>query len=276
MSQRNVNIVLLVAVIALSAASLANSMSKPVGRDEQMYCTAGVLTSQGKMIYRDFSYAAQLPYHPLLLATVYRVSGTSYYLLAGRIISVGCDILTAVCILGIYRRIFGRFAVSGGLLGLAGTLLYVFNPLVDYANGHAWNHDVVILCVAAAFCLYISIDFTGRLQSGRIAAIALLLTFASCMRITTALVELLFLAILISPPAGSLKERARRVLPFFGAAAVVLVWPAWIIAQAPRAFFLNLIKIPMLYGEWLGKIGMVHNKLDLTVACLRTCQHRWR
>jgi len=269
MSQRNINIGVVFAVVVLSAAILANSMSKPVGRDEQMYCTAGVLMSQGKLIYRDFSYPAQLPYHPLLLATLYRVSGTSHYLLAGRLVSVLCDILVVVCILGIYRRIFGRFAVSGGLLGLAGAVLYVFNPLVDYANGYAWNHDVVILCVAAAFWLYISIDFTGRLQWGRIAAIGALLTFASCMRITTALVALLFFAILASEPAKSFGERCRRVLPFICATGVMLIWPLWVVAQAPRAFFLNIVKIPMLYGEWLGKIGMVWNKLDLTAFCLR-------
>ncbi|MBN2270402.1 MAG: glycosyltransferase family 39 protein [Sedimentisphaerales bacterium] len=270
MSQRNVNLAVVVAAVGLAASILANSMSKPVGRDEQMYCTAGVLMSQGKMIYRDFSYAAQPPYHALLLATVYRVSGTSCYLLAGRLVSIVCDILVVVCILGIYRRVFDRFAVSGGLLGLAGAALYVFNPLVDYSNGYAWNHDVVILFVAAAFWLYISIDFTRRLQWARIAAVGALLTFASCMRITTALVEMLFLAILIGRPAGSFKERCRRMLPFLGAAAVVLIWPVRVVAHAPQAFFLNMIKIPMLYADWLAKIGMVHNKLDLTVACLIT------
>jgi hypothetical protein len=43
-----------------------------------------------------------------------------------------------------------------------------------------------------------------------------------------------------------------------------------VIAQAPRAFFLNLVKIPTLYGEWLHKIGMVHNKFNLIFTCLTT------
>ena len=270
MSRRTIDIVVVLSLAALSVAILANSMSKPVGRDEQMYCTAGVLMSQGKMIYRDFSYPAQLPYHPLLYAAVYRISGTSHYLLAGRMVSVVCDILIVVCIIGIYRRIFGCFAVSGAFLGLAAALLYIFNPLVDYANGYAWNHDVVILCVAASFWLYISIDFEGRLQYARIAALAALLTFASCMRITTVLVALLFLATLASEPAKSFRERCRRILPFVCAAAAMLIWPLWVVAQAPRAFYLNIVKIPMLYAQWLGTIGMVHNKLDLTLACLGT------
>ncbi|MHC4741660.1 MAG: hypothetical protein ACYS8Z_07105 [Planctomycetota bacterium] len=270
MSKRNVNIIVVLAAVVLSTAIFANSMSKPVGRDEQMYCTAAVLMSRGKMIYRDFSYAAQLPYHPLLLATIYRISGTSHYLLAGRIVSTVSDILVMICILGIYRRIFRESAVPGALLGLAGAVLYVFNPLVDYANGYAWNHDLVILCVAAAFWLYITLDVNEKLQWLRIAAIGGLLTFAACMRITTLLVALLFLAMLFARPANSIKTRCKRVLPFLGGVAVMLIWPVWVIAQAPEAFFLNLFKIPVLYGRWLREMGMVFDKTALTVACLTT------
>jgi len=269
MSIKITNILVVLILFALSLAILANSMSKPVGRDEQMYCTAGALLAQGKMIYRDFSYAAQLPYHPLLCAALFRICNTTYYLLVGRIISALCDILVVVCIVGIYRSIFKSFAITGMLLGLAAAILYVFNPLVDYANGYAWNHDVVILCVVLSFWLFISIDFNHKSKYWRIAAIGALLTFATCTRITTALVELLFFVILLSQPTESIKQRFKTALPFLAAAVFVLIWPVWVIAQAPRAFFLNLIKIPMLYGKWLYEIGMVYNKSALTLTCLR-------
>ncbi len=281
MSAKIVNILVLLILIVLSLAILANSMTKPLGRDEQMYCTGGALLAQGKMIYRDFSYAAQLPYHPLLCAALFRMFNTTHYLLVGRILSAFCDILVLVCIVGIYRYIFRSFAITGMLLGLAAAVLYVFNPLVDYANGYAWNHDAVILCVVLAFWLFVSTDFKQKspAEGGhdqnpvslgwRIAAIGALLTFASCMRITTALVELLFFAILLSQPAESMKQRCKTALPFLVAAAIISVWPVWVIAQAPRAFFLNLAKIPMLYGEWLHEIGMVYNKFALTLICLR-------
>ncbi len=45
---------------------------KEVSRDEQMYCTAGVLLAGGQSIYKDFSYPSQLPCHPLLLAALYK------------------------------------------------------------------------------------------------------------------------------------------------------------------------------------------------------------
>ncbi len=275
------NILVVLILIVLSLAILANSMAKPIGRDEQMYCTGGALLAQGKMIYRDFSYAAQMPYHPLLCAALFRMFNTNHYLLVGRILSSFCDILVLVSIVGIYCNIFKSFAITGMLLGLAAAILYVFNPVVDYANGYAWNHDVVMLCVVLSFWLFVSTDFKqkspaegGQDQNPtslgwRIAAIGALLTFATCMRITTALVDLLFFVILVSQSAKSMKQRFKTALLFLAATAIVLIWPVWIIAQAPGAFFLNLVKIPTLYGQWLHKIGMVYNKSALTLTCLR-------
>ncbi len=267
-SPKIINIIAVLILFILSLAVLANTMSKPVGRDEQMYCTGAVCLAQGKMIYRDFSYAAQLPYHSLLFATLFKLFNTTHYLLVGRIVSCVCDILVMLCIVGIYRHIFKSFITSGMILGLCAVVLYVFNPLVDYANGYAWNHDVVILCVVLSFWLFISTDFQQKSKYWRIAAIGALLTFATCMRVTTVLAELLFFVLLLSIPAGSIKERLKNALPFLLAVVVVLIWPVWVISQAPRAFFLNLVKIPALYGQWLREIGMVHNKFNLTFACL--------
>ncbi|TKJ37081.1 MAG: hypothetical protein CEE38_09265 [Planctomycetes bacterium B3_Pla] len=268
MSARITYILVVLILVVLSLAILGNSMTKPVGRDEQMYCTGAVLMAQGKMIYRDFSYASQMPYHPLLCAALFRVFGTTHYLLVGRLVSCMCDILVMLCIVGIYRCAFKSAAVAGTLLGLAAVVLWLFNPLVDYANGYAWNHDVVILCVVLSFWLFISTDFGQKTKLWRIAAIGALLTFATCMRITTALVELLFFVMLLSLPAESIKQRFKTALPFLLATALVLIWPVWVITRAPRAFFLNMVKIPMLYGQWLHEISMVHNKAALTIACL--------
>ncbi len=243
-------------------------MTKEVSRDEQMYCTAGVLLGQGQMIYRDFSYPSQLPYHPLLLATLYRSLGTTQYLLVGRLVSVLCDVLVVVFILLIYRSIFGLYRQSGLLLGLAAAVLYVFNPLVDYAAGYAWNHDVVILCVVASLWLFITTDFQKRSRFRRMAALGALLTFATCMRVTTVLIEMLFFAAILSIAGGSVRHRIRTALPFGAAALVVALWPLWVIARAPRAFWLNFVPIPTLYGRWLHEIGKTFDKVALTVDAL--------
>jgi len=269
-SSRIAIIIAVTLLIVLSAAILAGSMTKPVGRDEQMYCTGAVCLAQGKMIYRDFSYAAQMPYHPLLCAALYKMLDTTHYLLVGRLLSSGCDILVMILIIAIYRHVFKPFAITGTLLGLAGVVLYLFNPLVDYANGYAWNHDVVVLCIVLSLWLFISADFQKKSGYWRIAAIGALLTFATFMRITTVLAELLFFVVILASPAKSIKQRAKNALPFLAASAAVVMWPLWVIAQAPKAFFLNLVKIPAFYGRWLHEIGMVHNKVGLTLACLMT------
>jgi len=273
MSPKIVNTTVILILFGLSLTILANSMAKPLSRDEQMYCAAGVLLAQGKMIYRDFSYPSQLPYHPLLYAALFRLLNTTHYLFVGRIVSSLCDILVMLCIVGVYRQVFGPFRISGTLLGLAGAALYVFNPLVDYANGHAWNHDVVILCVVSAFWLFISTSppstkFQISNFKFQIFLIGALLTFATCMRITTALVQLLFFAAVLSQPAESIKQRFKTALPFLIGTVILLIWPVWIVAKAPRAFFLNLYWIPALYGKWLREIGMVHNRIDLILNCV--------
>ncbi|MBW8039708.1 MAG: glycosyltransferase family 39 protein [Planctomycetes bacterium] len=270
MSPKIINAIVIFVLVVLSLGIFANGMTKPLGRDEQMYCTGGVMMAQGKMIYRDFSYVAQLPYHPLLYAALFRILNTTHYLLVGRMVSVVCDVLVMLCIVGIYRHIFGKFGICGMILGAAGAVLYVFNPLVDYANGYAWNHDVVILCVVLSFWLFISTDFKQKSRCWRIAAIGGLLTLATCMRITTALVQILFFAALLSQPAESLKQRIKTVLPFLISTAVVLIWPVWVIASSGKAFFLNLIWIPRLYGKWLHEVGLVHNKLGLTLSAFKT------
>ncbi len=87
MSAKTVNILVVLILIVLSLAVFGNSMTKPLGRDEQMYCTGGALMAQGRLIYRDFSYAAQLPYHPLLCAALFKMFNTTHYLIVGRILS---------------------------------------------------------------------------------------------------------------------------------------------------------------------------------------------
>lgn len=261
----------LVVLIAVAAAAiLANSMTKPLGHDEQMYCTAGVLLAEGKTIYRDFSYVAQMPYHPLLCAGLFKALDTTHYLLTVRLLSTVCDILIAACIVVIYRRIFGPRMVIGSLLGAACLVLYLFNPFVDYANGFAWNHDPVVLCVVISLVLFTSTGPEGRASRRRIALAGALLTLATCMRITTGLIELMFLVFLLVRPGRPLPQRLRNAAYFLIAAATVVVWPAWLIISAPRAVGLNLFQIPKLNAQFLEQTGLVFEKSKLALAFVTT------
>ncbi len=270
MRQKIVIAVIFLVLFVLALVLLANSMTRPSEHDEQMYCTAAVLTAQGKMIYRDFSYVAQMPYHPLLCAALFRLFDTTHYLLTARLLSCLCDILVVLCIVAIYRRVFGKRSVAGTIFGLAGAVLYVFNPFVDYASGFAWNHDVVVACVMLSFWIFQTADFAHKSRYRPIALAAALLTLGTFMRNTTGLVQLLFFIFLAAKPAESAKEKTKNVLTFILASIIVSIWPIFVILQAPQAFYLNIFRMPVLNGQFLHQAGMAYEKLELLRLFLKT------
>ena len=231
MSGRLVNVLAVLVLLVLSLTILGNSMTKPIGRDEHMYCAAGVLMAQGKTIHRDFSYPTQLPYHPLLYAVLFKGLGTTHYLLVGRLVSVVADVLVMLCIVAIYRLAFGKFTVWGMSLGLCAAALYVYNPAVEYANGHAWNNDVVVLCVTVSLLLFIKLDTTRKAGRLHVAAIGALVTVATFMRMTTVIPALLLFPPCSVCPPGASKSESRppcrfSALPGSFRSILSLSWPA--------------------------------------------------
>ncbi len=255
-------------ILGASALLFANGMSKPPTRDEHMYCTAGVLMTQGEAIYRDFSYVSQLPYHPFLLAILYKSLGTTHYLLCARLVSILCEIGILLVLFFMFRQAFAPDRVAGTVLGLIGALFYAFNPLVYMANGYAWNHAPVVLCVLIASSLLVKSHTLQKYSAPVYGGIGILLTLACGMRITTSLIWGAFAVFLMAGPMIPKTQRKRMCLAFFIGTLLTALYPIWIIAQAPRAFGLNLYAIPRLYGQWLQAHGQTHNKLDVTIICL--------
>ncbi len=256
------------AVLALVLMILMGSMAKPVSRDEQMYCTAGVLLAQGHLPYRDFSYPSQLPYHPALLALVYRLTGTQWYLLTGRLLSVLALIVTLFCVVWLYGHLFREYRRVGIGIGLMACSWVVFNPLADYAFGHAWNHDIVIMCIMIALAVS-----ARKLRDGLglgvwdLVVVASILTLATWMRVTTALVYAVF-ALVLGIQAGRSKRLGHFCIVWLATTLAVSLWPLSVVMRVPQTFLLNLFEIPRLYGQWLQAIGRYHPKMGLTWACL--------
>ncbi|MHC4637123.1 MAG: ArnT family glycosyltransferase [Planctomycetota bacterium] len=268
MNEKFVNILAVSVLAVLGLSIFCNSMFKPLGRDEQMYCTAGYMQSQGKLIYRDFPYVTHMPYHPLICAGLYKLTGTNHYLLTARLFSVFCDIATAICIVLIFRNVFRGYEISGTLAGLFGAIFFVFNSAVSYMSGYAWNHDVVVFCVVLSYLLFMWYDFKNGSSVFCTAAIGALLTIATFMRATTILVYLIFFIMLFLLPAESLKKRIKNILPFLAGTAVFLIWPIWVIIQGPRAFYLNVFRIPQLNSEYSRQMEIVRSKANLTIISL--------
>jgi len=181
------------------------------------------------------------------------------------LVSVICDFLIVFFLIAIYRLIFRQQSVIAFLLGFASAVLYLFNFYVDYAFGFAWNHDAVTLAVVISFWLFITADFKGKTCSLRVFLIGGILTLAACMRITTAVIWLFFLIFILIKSPGTLKRKFRITLPFLLATVIVLIWPAWVIAQSPKAFFINIYRIPSLNGKLLHGTGLTLDRLFLTI-----------
>ena len=260
-------------LIILLLVIFASSMAKSYVDTEHVTCAAGVLLTKGKMIYRDFACVSQMPYHPFLYAAVFKVLNTSYYLLVGRILTVVCDILVVISIIGIFRRVFASFPITGRLLGIAMAFVCVFNCHFDDTNGFALDHDFAILCILVSFWLLVSTDFQQRPRYLRIGAMSALLTLATCLHFIVVFVPLLFLIILLIQRGESGEQRLKTVLSFLIAPFIILILPAWTMLQAPRAFFINVFEMPILKIQFIHKtqlmMGMtLDDKLAQTLSYL--------
>jgi hypothetical protein len=252
-----VNIILFIGLFILSLIIAADSMSKPIGHDEHMYCTAAALIAQGKVIYRDFSYVAQLPYHPTICAALYKIFNSTHFLLIARCFSMVCDIFVIVLIAIIYRITLKSLPIASKLLGLGAATLYIFNPVVDYANGFAWNHDMVVMCILLCFVLFITTDFQKSSRYLLLALIGALLTLATWSRMTTALIYIIFLIAIWKKLQGNLRQKFRDLIPFIASTVIFSIWPLIILIMAPKAFIMNVSIIPIFNGEWLREIAKI-------------------
>ena len=221
-------------------------MAKPDVDIEHVTCAAGVLLTKGKMIYRDFACVSQMPYHPLLYAAVFKVLNTSHYLLVGRILTVVCDVLVVITVIGIFRSVFALYPITGWLLGMAMAVVCVFNCHFDETNGFALGYDFAILCILVSFWLLVSTDLQQRSRYLRIGAISALLTLATCLHFILVFVPVLFLIMLLIQGGESGKHRLKTALVFLIAPIIILLLPIWTMVQAPRAFFLNIFEMPIL------------------------------
>src|SRR3546814_12041442 len=77
-------------------------MAYPLRHDEQIYLPAGILFTSGDL-YQDFSFN-HLPNLPLLLGGIFALTGSSHYLLVGRIVIFMCWIATVAAFALIAHR----------------------------------------------------------------------------------------------------------------------------------------------------------------------------
>lgn len=265
MSPLFLNFLVVMLLLAIAPAIISNSLTKTVTRDEQMYCTAAVLLSQGEKMYVDFPYVAQLPYHPILCAAVFKITNTSHYLFTARMFSCFLDIAGIVILILIIKRIFDDEPIAYPL-AIAGGLLYLFNPYIDYIIGMAWNHNLVIFATLASIYLFITLNKTKALIIPKVVLIASLLTIATFSRPTTVLLWPIFL--IMTCRKALIANSFSTPCFFVGGSLVTAAVPLWVISQAWHAFWLNAFKIPALNAQFLMSQNLSYSKIDLTIEAI--------
>jgi hypothetical protein len=135
--------------IAVVSGMFSLIMNNPLSHDEHMYISAGVLI-QNNALYKDFAYL-QMPYLPVFYGIVYKLTGTSYYLLWGRMFTFIFMVLSGLLIFLIAHKITNSLFVS-----TASVVLLVCNELIVNLMPFSWNHVVPITFSLLAFYLFIS------------------------------------------------------------------------------------------------------------------------
>lgn len=134
---------------------LTLALHRPLGHDENLYVSAGVLLlNHGLLPYADYHYA-----HTPLLIPVYAglFALSDHLLLAARSFNVVCGSATvllvfAMCFAGLHSFGFGIRL----LMALALALFFNLNTQYVYTSGLAWNHDLSTLAMLASFWLLVA------------------------------------------------------------------------------------------------------------------------
>lgn len=169
--------------------------------DENMYICAGVLI-QNHTLYKDFAFL-QMPYLPFCYAIIYKLIGTTYYLLIAELVNFAFMAMSCLLIFLISHHFSKNIFVSSGNL-----LLFLFNDIIISTMSYSANTILPIAFSLLGFYLYIifmspnSINRLGIFFSG----IAIAISIGTKLYYVATLPPF-FIISLIQPKSLSFKKR---------------------------------------------------------------------
>lgn len=102
--------------------------------NEDMYISAGVLSAEGMVLYKDFAYL-QMPYLPLLYSFLYKLFGiTSFYFLVAKFVSYFFLIASGAILFLVSKRLFKDTFFSLLILTLFLLNQTIVNPAAEVSN----------------------------------------------------------------------------------------------------------------------------------------------
>ncbi|WP_313041202.1 glycosyltransferase family 39 protein [Sphingobium yanoikuyae] len=177
----------------------------PLGHDEQIHVSAGQLLFQAPL-YQALGYN-HLPGLPLLLHTLYALTGDSYLLLKGRLLIFLCWIATGLLL---YR--FALRQAGDRHVALAALLVLVAGVLIGPAGMLVTNNFLPVPFAILSFDLFLRGLDEGRIRAGLLFLSGLAMGFAAVLKVSYVFLGPPFaLAALLLPRALPFGERVRRV-----------------------------------------------------------------
>ncbi len=171
--RRNVTSILF---FIMSLAIFSHTMTIPLGRDENVYVTAGKLVQDGYNLYKDFAFP-QMPYLPIIYAWLFKITPNGYYLFFARMFSFFCMTVAMILFYFITYKILNSYIISVVL-----SLFFVLNlPMVN-TMGYAWNNIVPLCFSLAGFLLYFY-GISARDRWGVIFLSGIFLSFAAGIKL---------------------------------------------------------------------------------------------
>ncbi|MFX0133345.1 MAG: hypothetical protein ACFFDN_06865 [Candidatus Hodarchaeota archaeon] len=225
-------LIVVIIFIFLLAGIFSYMMIEPHWYDENMYISAGVLI-QNYSLYKDFAFL-QMPYLPFIYGIIYKLTGTTYYLLTAELINFFFMIISCLLILLISYKLTENLFISLGSM-----LLFILNQIVIYIMGYSANTILPIAFSLLGFYLYIisvstiSVKRLGIFFSGMAIALAI-----GTKLYYAALIPPFFIISLLYPKSLAFKKRIIKNLIPLSIGVLIGLLPVFYYFITDAAIFL--------------------------------------
>lgn len=229
-------------------------MRRPLDHDEHQFIASAVLLARNLQLpYKDYPYF-HMPNLVLAYAMLFKF--TDHLLLGARIFSVVCSSMTLVLIFSIVCNLFPRHGYFTRFLISAGSVIVLLmNPLFAHTSGLAWNHDLAVLFILAAFAIYCYCRKAGRTKNWLFFS-GLLLGAAMGTRLSIAPGIIAFVIMIVAYPNWRMNREKWYVVLAFSLGIFVSLLPSlFVFGYTPKAFVFGNIDYPQLntmYREAMG------------------------
>jgi hypothetical protein len=244
--------VIVASVLVVVVLHLLESTLCRFNHNEHMYIAAAWLVRADLALYRDFAYV-QAPYLPLLYAAVFGVTGTSHYLLFGKLASYAFAVTTGIFLFLACRRVSRDATLS---LSLVAVLL--LNSCVIDASSEASNYAMPMALSMGGLYLFLRASGRGWSRIVLMFLAGVLLSAASCTKLYYLVVPLPLAVLCLRSSPGERDGRAALAVSFlpFMAGLLAGALPAiWYMLQDFELFAFNNLGYHRITGAWRDTVG---------------------